>query len=88
MNSMCYYFPFSEVILRRPWLEARQYCLKQGGDLAKIDSREKHVRIPLSRWIFQVKQGRITSLQPQLVFKMSVLLLYVLCVSWHSDGDN
>lgn len=85
MNSMCYYFPFSEIILRRPWIEARQFCLKQGGDLAKIDSREKHVRILLSRSIFQVKQGRITSLQPQLVYKVSGLLLYV---SWHSDGDN
>lgn len=45
MQSMCYYFTFSEAIPLRPWLEARQFCLKQGGDLAKIDTREKQVRL-------------------------------------------
>ncbi|XP_049451529.1 CD209 antigen-like [Epinephelus fuscoguttatus] len=45
MNSLCYYFPFSEDISRRPWQEARNFCTKQGGDLAVIDSREKHLAV-------------------------------------------
>lgn len=73
MNSICYYFPFSEAISGRSWLEARQFCLKQGGDLAKIDSREKHVRILVWSLIFHVKQGRKTSSQLQLIYKTSCL---------------
>nr|XP_033497821.1 CD209 antigen-like [Epinephelus lanceolatus] len=45
MNSLCYYFPFSEDISRRPWQEARNFCTKQGGNLAVIDSREKHLAV-------------------------------------------
>ncbi|XP_042357101.1 CD209 antigen-like [Plectropomus leopardus] len=45
INSLCYYFAFSEDISRRSWQEARQFCTKQGGDLAVIDSREKHLSI-------------------------------------------
>lgn len=44
-NSLCYYFSFSDAMKRRPWQEARQFCRKQGGDLAVIDSREKHLAI-------------------------------------------
>ncbi|XP_040915998.1 CD209 antigen-like [Toxotes jaculatrix] len=45
MNSQCYYFAFSEAISRRSWLEARQFCKKQGGDLAVIDSTAKHMAV-------------------------------------------
>ncbi|KAM6968903.1 uncharacterized protein LKV04_017706 [Tautogolabrus adspersus] len=45
MNSACYYFPFSSVSVRRSWQEAREFCKKQGGDLAVIDSREKHLAV-------------------------------------------
>ncbi|XP_070776810.1 CD209 antigen-like protein 2 [Enoplosus armatus] len=45
MNSMCYYFAFSDVLSRRSWQNARQFCTKQGGDLAVIDSREKHLSV-------------------------------------------
>ncbi|XP_068563091.1 CD209 antigen-like protein E [Cebidichthys violaceus] len=45
VNSMCYYFAFSDAILRRSWHEARQFCKNQGGDLAVMDSREKHLAI-------------------------------------------
>ncbi|KAK5916702.1 hypothetical protein CgunFtcFv8_011658 [Champsocephalus gunnari] len=45
MHSVCYYFPFSDVFSPRSWQEARQFCINQGGDLAVIDSREKHLAI-------------------------------------------
>lgn len=44
-NSLCYYFAFSDAMKRRSWQEARKFCTKQGGDLAVIDSREKHLAI-------------------------------------------
>ncbi|XP_044023025.1 CD209 antigen-like [Siniperca chuatsi] len=43
--SVCYYFALSDSLLRRSWQEARQFCTKQGGDLAVIDSREKQLAI-------------------------------------------
>lgn len=46
-NSLCYYFAFSEAISRRPWQEARLFCTRRGGDLAVVDSREKHVRLDI-----------------------------------------
>lgn len=45
INSECYYFAFSDAVSRRSWQEARNFCKKQGGDLAVADSREKHVRL-------------------------------------------
>ncbi|XP_063765578.1 CD209 antigen-like [Eleginops maclovinus] len=45
MNSVCYFFPFSDAFSRKTWQEARQFCTNQGGDLAVIDSREKHMAI-------------------------------------------
>ncbi|KAM3595042.1 uncharacterized protein V6R79_017495 [Siganus canaliculatus] len=45
MNSMCYYLAFSDAILRRSWQEAQHFCTKQGGDLAIINSRDKHLAI-------------------------------------------
>ncbi|XP_041828070.1 CD209 antigen-like [Melanotaenia boesemani] len=45
MNSMCYFFPFSETFSRVTWQDARQSCKRQGGDLAVIDSREKHMAV-------------------------------------------
>ncbi|XP_029317239.1 CD209 antigen-like [Cottoperca gobio] len=42
INSVCWYYPFSDAITRKTWQEARQFCMNQGGDLAVIDSREKH----------------------------------------------
>ncbi|XP_034051412.1 CD209 antigen-like protein A [Thalassophryne amazonica] len=41
MNSMCYYFSTSEAVPRRTWQAARDYCKRQGGDLAVIDSPAK-----------------------------------------------
>ncbi|XP_067336342.1 CD209 antigen-like protein 2 [Channa argus] len=45
LNSMCYYFAFSDAISRRSWQEARNFCKKQGADLAVIESREKHLAL-------------------------------------------
>ncbi|XP_054469288.1 CD209 antigen-like [Anoplopoma fimbria] len=45
MNSVCYYLPFSDAISRKSWHDGRQFCKNQGGDLAVIDSREKHMAI-------------------------------------------
>ncbi|XP_035530695.1 CD209 antigen-like [Morone saxatilis] len=45
MNSVCYYFALSDAMSRRSWQEARQFCTRQGGDLAVIDSREKHMAV-------------------------------------------
>ncbi|XP_056282838.1 C-type lectin domain family 4 member M-like [Pseudoliparis swirei] len=45
MNSVCYYFAFSEDILPRSWDDAREFCKIQGGDLAVINSRENHLAI-------------------------------------------
>uniref|UniRef100_A0A3B4YFN7 CD209 antigen-like n=1 Tax=Seriola lalandi dorsalis TaxID=1841481 RepID=A0A3B4YFN7_SERLL len=33
MNSACYYIATSEALSRRPWYQARQFCINQGGDL-------------------------------------------------------
>ncbi len=49
MNSLCYFFPFSEEISRRSWNDARQFCTRHGADLAVVDSREKHVRVKFSQ---------------------------------------
>ncbi|XP_059209951.1 CD209 antigen-like [Centropristis striata] len=54
MESLCYYFPFSDAISRRGWQEAREFCMKQGGDLAVVDSREKHLAISQLINSFQV----------------------------------
>ncbi|XP_069574651.1 CD209 antigen-like protein C [Brachyistius frenatus] len=45
MNSVCYYFPLSDTISHKSWLDARQFCKKQGGDLASIQSREEHLAV-------------------------------------------
>ncbi|KAI9516016.1 hypothetical protein NQZ68_020544 [Dissostichus eleginoides] len=45
MNSVCFYFAFSDAFSPRSWQEARQFCINQGGDLAVIYSREKHLAI-------------------------------------------
>lgn len=44
MNSVCYYFPLSDNISQRPWLQARQFCTRHGADLAVVDTSAKHVR--------------------------------------------
>ncbi|XP_014891855.1 CD209 antigen-like [Poecilia latipinna] len=45
MSSSCYYFPFSDTFYRTSWNEARQSCRRQGGDLAIVNNREKHLGI-------------------------------------------
>ncbi|XP_067470646.1 CD209 antigen-like protein 2 [Thunnus thynnus] len=45
MDSLCYYFAFSDAISRRGWDAARQFCLKHGADLAVIDTTEKQLAI-------------------------------------------
>ncbi|XP_040055997.2 C-type lectin domain family 4 member E [Gasterosteus aculeatus] len=45
MNSLCYFFPFSDAIQRRSWPEAREFCRNKGADLAVIDTREKLMAI-------------------------------------------
>ncbi|XP_026154518.1 CD209 antigen-like protein E [Mastacembelus armatus] len=45
MNSLCYYFAFSDTMPLKSWQDARQFCKKQGADLAVIDSREKNLAI-------------------------------------------
>ncbi|XP_032403538.1 C-type lectin domain family 4 member M-like [Xiphophorus hellerii] len=45
MISSCYYFPFSDTFYRTSWNEARQFCRRQGGDLAIVNNREKHLGI-------------------------------------------
>ncbi|XP_070698417.1 C-type lectin domain family 4 member G-like [Pempheris klunzingeri] len=45
INSLCYYFALSDAISRRSWMEARQFCKKQGADLAVTDTREKHLAV-------------------------------------------
>ncbi|XP_056249289.1 CD209 antigen-like protein E [Seriola aureovittata] len=45
MNSACYYIATSEALSRRPWHQARQFCINQGGDLAILDTTEKNVAV-------------------------------------------
>ncbi|TKS86468.1 C-type lectin domain family 4 member M CD209 antigen-like protein 1 [Collichthys lucidus] len=45
MSSVCFYIAFSESHSRSSWQVARQYCTKQGGDLAVINSRAKHLAL-------------------------------------------
>lgn len=42
-NSMCYYFPFSNIDGMKSWPKAREFCQTHGGDLAIIDSKDKEV---------------------------------------------
>ncbi|KAL0969114.1 hypothetical protein UPYG_G00222770 [Umbra pygmaea] len=41
LNSTCYYFTMSEAIPLSSWKRSRENCIKQGADLAVIDSQEK-----------------------------------------------
>ncbi|KAM4541868.1 uncharacterized protein PAE49_018726 [Odontesthes bonariensis] len=41
MNSVCYYFSFSNKVGLKSWQKARQFCQMQGGDLLVIDSKDK-----------------------------------------------
>uniref|UniRef100_A0A4W6EZ30 C-type lectin domain-containing protein n=1 Tax=Lates calcarifer TaxID=8187 RepID=A0A4W6EZ30_LATCA len=45
MNSACYFFALSQEISLRSWSRARWFCQRLGGDLAKIDTREKHLAV-------------------------------------------
>ncbi|XP_026209426.1 CD209 antigen-like [Anabas testudineus] len=45
MNSMCYYFAFSDAMSPRSWQEARNFCKKQGSDLVVVNSRQIHLAI-------------------------------------------
>uniref|UniRef100_A0A4W5MWU2 C-type lectin domain-containing protein n=1 Tax=Hucho hucho TaxID=62062 RepID=A0A4W5MWU2_9TELE len=45
LNSVCYYFPLSDSIPLKTWDRSRDNCIKQGADLAIIDSEEKQVFI-------------------------------------------
>jgi len=57
MSSRCYYFTFSDTISRAGWQDARQFCRRQGGDLAVVDSREKHVRLSIWTTLIFLKDG-------------------------------
>ncbi|KAK2826126.1 hypothetical protein Q5P01_020340 [Channa striata] len=41
MNSVCYYFSFSDTAGVKTWQKARQFCQMHGGDLAVLDSKDK-----------------------------------------------
>lgn len=45
INSVCYYFSFSESAGFKTWQKARDYCMMYGGDLAVIDSKDKEVSL-------------------------------------------
>ncbi|XP_045919476.1 CD209 antigen-like protein E [Micropterus dolomieu] len=41
MNSLCYYFSFSDYTGLKTWQKARDFCQMHGGDLAVIDTKDK-----------------------------------------------
>uniref|UniRef100_A0A3P8RNU6 C-type lectin domain-containing protein n=1 Tax=Amphiprion percula TaxID=161767 RepID=A0A3P8RNU6_AMPPE len=41
MNSVCYYFPFSDSTGLKTWQNSREFCQMHGGDLAVIDTKDK-----------------------------------------------
>ncbi|KAG8013421.1 hypothetical protein GBF38_021772 [Nibea albiflora] len=43
MNSLCYYFSFTDNAFLRTWQRARDFCQIYGGDLAVIDSKDKEL---------------------------------------------
>lgn len=43
MNSVCYYFPFSNAAGLKSWQKAREFCRIYGGDLLVIDTKDKEV---------------------------------------------
>ena len=43
MNSVCYYFSFSNKAGLKSWQKAREFCQMHGGDLLVIDSKDKEV---------------------------------------------
>lgn len=45
LNSLCYYLPFSDTVMRKSWSESRNFCKRYGSDLAVIDSKEKQLAI-------------------------------------------
>ncbi|XP_029981830.1 C-type lectin domain family 9 member A-like [Sphaeramia orbicularis] len=47
VNSQCYYFPFSDTVMRKSWGESRNFCKRYGGDLAVIDNKEKQVSLSI-----------------------------------------
>lgn len=44
LNPTCYYLPWLDTAMRRTWWDARKFCQRYKGDLAMIDSTDKHVR--------------------------------------------
>ncbi|XP_062398280.1 CD209 antigen-like protein C isoform X2 [Sardina pilchardus] len=45
VNDTCYYFPISSGIQRKGWDDARADCIRQGGDLAIVDTLQKQTFI-------------------------------------------
>ncbi|XP_008281248.1 CD209 antigen-like protein E [Stegastes partitus] len=41
MNSVCYYFSFSDSAGLKSWEKSREFCQMYGGDLVVIDSKDK-----------------------------------------------
>ncbi|XP_070776968.1 CD209 antigen-like protein C [Enoplosus armatus] len=41
MDSVCYYFPFSDASGFKSWQKARDFCQMYGGNLAVIDTKDK-----------------------------------------------
>lgn len=41
MNSVCFYFPFSDAVGLKSWQKAREFCQIYGGDLLVIDTKDK-----------------------------------------------
>lgn len=93
MDSVCYYFPFSDVMHRRPWLQAREFCRLHGADLAVVNTTAKNVRLnttlalvlfsDLTFQFLTVKEVRVTQNQTNSI--NTRLCVYFWCQMAISD---
>ncbi|KAK0130672.1 CD209 antigen [Merluccius polli] len=80
LHSRCYYFATSNTITPKPWDAARDSCVKDGGNLAVIDSIAKQMLLSIATYNMQHLAGE------RLGFWLGLRLHQGGTWRWHGGG--